>query len=214
MSKKKFAIFLVFLNCFLGQSLLFCAAPGSSAQNSSEIASEETEVVSKSPEMEGTVQTPSKMEGVAQPSSGIDATVPMPPDMETDMETSPEMEEAVRVAQEQVRDPFEINFDMQAPVTPNLVESNAPQIQATLQGIGSGEGDAYAIITGDVYYLGEEKKGIKLLEVHRGKVDVLINGVPEQLRLYPEEDLKRALKGRVKRSPPETLSDKQLEDES
>jgi hypothetical protein len=76
--------------------------------------------------------------------------------------------------------------------------SAAPEIKAELQGIGFGSKDAYAIIGGEVFYIGDEKNGIKVLEIRRREVDILVNGGKITVPLFPGEDLQKA-KDRAKR---------------
>jgi len=92
--------------------------------------------------------------------------------------------------QEEVRDPFA----MVLPSAPAAAAptSAAPEIKAELQGIGFGSKDAYAVIGGDVFYIGDDKNGIKLLEVRKGEVDILVNGGKTTLPLFPSQELKKA----------------------
>jgi hypothetical protein len=104
---------------------------------------------------------------------------------------TPEIDSALRAAQEEVRDPFAIAPETEAAVlTPPV--SAVPTVTVVLQGIGFGSKDAYAIMGGDVYYIGDEKNGIKLLEVRRREVDILVNGGQITLPLFPGEELKKA----------------------
>ena len=107
---------------------------------------------------------------------------------------TPGINSAVRAAQQEVRDPFAM-----APLPP-VVETPKPapvakaalEIKANLQGIGFGSKDAYAVIGGDIFYVGDTKKGIKLLEVRRREVDINENGEKVTLSLFPGEDLQKA----------------------
>jgi hypothetical protein len=111
------------------------------------------------------------------------------------------IDSAVQMAQEEVRDPFattqpldEAPVAAAGPVAPVL----APEIDVKLQGIGFGSKDAYAVIGGEVFYQGDEKKGIKLLEVRRREVDILMNGGKVTVPLFPDEELQKA-KDRAKK---------------
>lgn len=129
------------------------------------------------------------------------AELPEPLQKQNDAEGKADVESFIQNVSGQVlQDPFADSFGIDEPVVAATDKPATPQITAVLQGIGSGQEDAYAIISGDIYYLGEEKNGIKLLEVHKGWVDVLLNGISSKLQLYPEEDLKKARRGRVKRA--------------
>lgn len=107
-------------------------------------------------------------------------------------EATPGIDNAVQMAQEEVRDPFANSAppEGEAPVGP--VAPAGPAITVELQGMGFGSKDAYAVIGGNVYYKGDEKNGIKLLEVRRREVDVLVNGGKVTVPLFPDQDLKNA----------------------
>ena len=60
-----------------------------------------------------------------------------------------------------------------------------PVIQASLQGIGMGPQGAYAVISGQVYHEGEDKQGIKIAKIRKKEVDIVVNGVPNTLRMIP-----------------------------
>lgn len=109
-------------------------------------------------------------------------------------ETTPGIDNAVRMAQEEVRDPFS-----RAPEPETLVIASGPEIGLELQGIGLGSKGAYAVIGGNIFFQGDEHKGIKLLEVRRGEVDILKDGGRITLYLFPAEDLQRA-KDRAKKN--------------
>ena len=110
---------------------------------------------------------------------------------------------AIRMAQEGVRDPFE-NKIMEPSAAVNVVSAAAaqgpPPIPVDIQGIGLGPTSAYALLNGEIYYAGEEKGGIKLLEVRKGEVDILNNGTPQKLRMVSEEDIAKAQGRRLKKS--------------
>lgn len=103
---------------------------------------------------------------------------------------SSEIETAVQTSPQDVRDPFSMaELPEVSTVAP---EAPRPEIVADLQGIGFGSKEAYAVIGGDVFYKGDEKKGIKLLEVRRREVDILVNGGRITVPLFPGDDLKKA----------------------
>ena len=105
-------------------------------------------------------------------------------------ESVPGMNTSIQNAQQQVQDPFARRF---APAPPKAQEQvRAAEVVAVLQGIGLGAKGAYAVIGDSVYYKGEEKNGIKLLELRRGEVDIFVNGATATLPLFPGEELKKA----------------------
>lgn len=110
------------------------------------------------------------------------------------------IDSAVRVAQEEVRDPF--SYAPPAPETATAVATGpaGPEIKVELQGIGFGSKDAYAVIGGEVFYKGDDKNGIKLLEVRRREVDVLVNGGQLTVPLFPTQELQNAKDRAKKRS--------------
>lgn len=129
---------------------------------------------------------------------------PVPGTEETSVETHG-VGRAVQMAQEEVRDPFQTEL---APA--EEVEAGAPKgpeavTKVNLQGIGFGSQDAYAVLNDDIYYLDEEKKGIKLLAVRRREVDVFVNGGPQTLRLIDEAEIKKSLEGKRKPKEMEAL---------
>ena len=107
----------------------------------------------------------------------------------------PEIAGAVEMAQQEVRDPFASPSASEeaSTTTPNsVVEMRAPDIKVELQGIGFGSQNAYAVIGGEVFYEGDEKNGIKLLEVRRGEVDILMSGGKVTVPLFPGDDLQKS----------------------
>lgn len=108
---------------------------------------------------------------------------------------NPTVSEALQTAQGEVRDPFSMVLPPE-PEAPSQEAAPAPvlppEIKVELQGIGLGSKDAYAVIGGEVFYQGDEKKGIKLLEVRRREVDIEVSGAKVTIPLFPEEDLQRA----------------------
>ncbi|MFA7255312.1 MAG: hypothetical protein WC133_04360 [Candidatus Omnitrophota bacterium] len=114
-------------------------------------------------------------------------------------EATPGIEGAVQMAQEEVRDPFAVAPETEAPAAvPGTAVPVGPEIKVELQGIGFGSKDAYAVIGGEVFYKGDDKKGIKLLEVRRREVDILASGGKITVPLFPDQDLQRA-KDRAKK---------------
>ena len=113
----------------------------------------------------------------------------------TSEESTAGIDNAVQLAQQEVRDPFAVAPEAETPLAPGMV---GPEIAVTLQGMGFGSKEAYAVIGGEVVYEGDEKKGIKLLEVRRHEVDILLNGGKVTIPLFPDQDLKKA-KDRAKK---------------
>lgn len=109
------------------------------------------------------------------------------------MEPISGIDTAIQKAQEEVRDPFAITAETKAAVTAAPVSAGpaAPVVAVVLEGIGFGSKDAYALIGGDVYYVGDEMNGIKLVEVRRREVDVLVNGGLITVPLFPKEELQK-----------------------
>ncbi len=133
-------------------------------------------------------------------------TVPVATD-----ETTSGIDSAVRMAQEEVRDPFEVAPETEAAVSAPVAAAG-PEIKVELQGIGFGSKDAYAVIGGDVYYIGDEKNGIKLLEVRRREVDILANGGKMTVPLFPDQELKKAKDRAGKKSAIKNASEDQPSD--
>jgi type II secretory pathway component PulC len=109
-------------------------------------------------------------------------------------ELTPGIDGALQVAQEEIRDPFVIAPETEAAVTAAASVSSAarPEVAVVLQGIGFGSKDAYAVIGEDIYYIGDELNGIKLLEVRRREVDILVNGGRMTVPLYQGEEVEKA----------------------
>jgi hypothetical protein len=112
---------------------------------------------------------------------------------EASVPATPGVDSAVQMAQEEVRDPFGSPFDQNTPVDMTSASVDAPVIAVDLQGIGFGSKDAYAVIGGEVFLVGDEKQGIKLLEVRRHEVDILVNGGMSTFSLYPGPELKNTM---------------------
>lgn len=117
-------------------------------------------------------------------------------------EARPGIDSAVQFAQDEIRDPFATLIEPELPkdktVLEGPVQPAGPPTEVNLQGIGFGSKDAYAIIGGEVFYTGDEKNGIKLLEVRRGEVDIQANGGKVTVPLFPGGDLQKA-KDRAKK---------------
>jgi len=99
---------------------------------------------------------------------------------------TPGVDSAVVASQQAVRDPFASAPEAVGPVQ----QQTGPTINVELQGIGFGSKDAYAVIGGEVFFAGEEKNGVKLLEVRRREVDILVNGAPMTCLLFSDQGLK------------------------
>ncbi len=117
---------------------------------------------------------------------------------------APKADAVVDTVAPDVEDPFAQRFDPDEVPTPGPKPADGAAAVAVppLEGIGLGGTDAYAIIGGSVYYKGEEKNGIKLLEARRGEVDIFVNGAPMVLPLFPKEELKKANERREKKGGP------------
>ena len=113
---------------------------------------------------------------------------------------TPGVDSAVVAAQQEVRDPFATTSDTVVSANAPAVSAQpaGPAIKVELQGIGFGSKDAYAIFGGEVFFTGDEKNGIKLVEVRRREVDIIVNGGPMTCLLFPDQELKNA-KEREKR---------------
>ena len=119
---------------------------------------------------------------------------PMPGgEPEASVPATPGVDSAVQMAQEEVRDPFANPLDQNAPADMTGASATAPTVKVELQGIGFGSKDAYAVIGGEVFLVGDEKQGIKLLEVRRHEVDILVNGGMSTFSLYPGPELKKTM---------------------
>jgi hypothetical protein len=121
----------------------------------------------------------------AAPSQNVDSPGPAA--------VTPGGDTAVPPAEEEVRDPFAVTPETETLVNAPVVDSKEAALPIpVLEGIGFGSKDAYAVMGGDVFFSGDIKKGIKLLEVRRREVDILINGGKVTLPLFPGDDLKNA----------------------
>ena len=115
------------------------------------------------------------------------STVPDTPEKAT-----PDVDHAVQQAQREIRDPFETPYAETKVLQDTSTQPAGAETPVELQGIGLGSRDAYAVIGGEVFYLEDQKNGIKLLEVRRREVDVLVNEVKMTVPLFPDDDLKKA----------------------
>mgnify|MGYP001231120539 CR=1 FL=1 len=102
-----------------------------------------------------------------------------------------EVDDAVVAAQQEIQDPFATSLGANVAKAPVQPVGNVDKL--VLQGIGFGSKDAYAIFGGEVYFKGDEKNGIKLVEVRRREVDIIVNGGPMTCALFPDQDLKNAI---------------------
>jgi hypothetical protein len=108
---------------------------------------------------------------------------------------TPGVGSAVPETQQEVRDPFAM-----APLPPEAPKPKpAPEASpkdatnvGELQGIGFGSKAAYAVIGNEIFYVGDTKNGIKLLEVRRREVDISVDGEKSTLHLFPGEALQKA----------------------
>ena len=108
-------------------------------------------------------------------------------------EAIPGVDNAVQMAQQEIRDPFAKAPVPEAETSRAVVaQAVAPEIKVELQGIGFGSKEAYAVIGGEVFYEGDEKKGIKLVEVRRREVDILVSGGKITVPLFPDQELQKA----------------------
>ncbi|HOW87843.1 MAG TPA: hypothetical protein P5561_05215 [Candidatus Omnitrophota bacterium] len=117
---------------------------------------------------------------------------------------------AVQTAQQEIRDPFATPSGQNVPAVA-AVSADMPEIKVDLQGIGFGSKEAYALIGGDIFHIGEEKRGIKLLEVRRHEVDILVNGGKVTYRLFPGQELEKAKERERKKKGDTALSAQQPE---
>lgn len=94
------------------------------------------------------------------------------------------------------RDPFQSPIEEAPIVVPVLSESVGmpmpmSEVSVKLEGVGIGsrEQDAFALINGEVFYEGEEKQDIKLVQVRKQEVELLVNGMPKTVKLILEEEI-------------------------
>lgn len=87
-------------------------------------------------------------------------------------------------AEETVRDVFRTNIPSPGSNRP-VPLGQTPVVQTILQGIGMGHQGAFAIISGQIYHEGEEKQGIKVAQIRKQEVDIIVNGVASTLRMVP-----------------------------
>jgi len=116
---------------------------------------------------------------------------------------TPVSNSAVPPASEEVRDPF---AESQAPIETAVVD---PGSMGELQGIGFGSKDAYAVMGGEIFFNGDEKNGIKLVEVRRREVDVIMNGGLVTLPLFEGGELQKAKDRAKKKNAEKDASAKQ-----
>ena len=94
----------------------------------------------------------------------------------SDQSSGAEVDRALQVAQTEVQDPFQVKFELPDSEAPDGGAVPPGNAGVSLQGIGLGEKKAYAVINGEVYSTGEEKKGIKMIEARKREVDILVDG--------------------------------------
>ena len=99
------------------------------------------------------------------------------------------VDNAVVAAQQEVRDPFVTVLDATESTNISVAAVQPATIKVELQGIGLGGKNAYAIIGGEVFFSGDEKNGIKLVEVRRQEVDIIVNGKPMTCPLFSDQEL-------------------------
>ena len=76
-----------------------------------------------------------------------------------------------------------------APVETPVAPSGQPvEIQTNLEGLSMGARGSRAVINGEVYKEGEDKLGIKVLQIRKKEVDILINqSIKRTLSMIPGE---------------------------
>lgn len=87
-------------------------------------------------------------------------------------------------AKETVRDPFRSSVSAQAPARQGSTAQGS--INVSLEGISIGPKGALAVINGEIYREGEQKGGIKVAQIRKKEVDIIISGVPNTLRMVSE----------------------------
>lgn len=100
--------------------------------------------------------------------------------------------ERAQQALNQIRDPFAPTDLKPEPETQVSAQPVLPTGSTTLEGLGLGGNNAYAVIGGEVFYLGEEKNGIKLVAVRKGEADIIVNGEETKIRMISEDEIKKA----------------------
>lgn len=86
-----------------------------------------------------------------------------------------------------VRDVFQ--SELRPLETPAVATPDQPvEIQTNLEGLSMSARGSRAIINGEVYKEGEEKLGIKVLQIRKKEVDILINqAIKRTLSMLPKE---------------------------
>jgi hypothetical protein len=110
-----------------------------------------------------------------------------PVQQEKPLERLPQPETPTVKNEPPVRDVFQ--SELRPIETPVGVASGQPvEIQTNLEGLSMGMRGSRAVINGTVYKAGEEKLGIKVLEVRKKEVDILINqAIQRTLSMLPGE---------------------------
>ena len=88
---------------------------------------------------------------------------------------------------EESRDPFQTNL-LSSPEAPKQNSSTPEKASTQLEGIGIGPKKTFAIINGETYHEGEQKGGIKVVQVRRREVDILMYGAPMTLLMTPKDE--------------------------
>ena len=99
------------------------------------------------------------------------------------------MPQVLLAQSEDVPDPFEPKVRYAQPGVGPAVQQQA--VSANLQGISINPKGAFAIISGELYEQGEEKLGIKVVQIRKREVDILVNGAPSTLSMLPEDMTRR-----------------------
>ncbi len=106
------------------------------------------------------------------------------------------IQDSIITAQEEVVDIFRARTEdvTEADESEDNEERFIPQVPVSfrdvlLQGLGLGANDAFAVLNGELYAIGEEKDGIKLVEVRKGEADVIVDGATRKLFFVDAEDL-------------------------
>lgn len=112
---------------------------------------------------------------------------------------TPSADLAISRGSQDIRDPFQMAAPQtqQGPVSQGSGPA-APTVKAVLQGIGRDAKDSLAIINGEVYYEGQVKGGIKVVQIGKKGVDIETGGIAQKLVMLPKEELDSTLE-RIKK---------------
>lgn len=86
----------------------------------------------------------------------------------------------------EVRDPFRSKLAAQSESASPL-QGPPSAGSAELQGISIGPTGSFAVVSGEVYREGEEKGAVKVTQIRKKEVDIVVSGVPKTLRMIPDE---------------------------